>query len=367
MIMKNISEIDTTKYTCYAFTKCKTNVQVLSIHPEGEFAYDDCELFSCGDYTVIAFEHLTTARVDNAFKITSEEGFDYIQADSYEKNYDFINNNYNKDNTVFLYMDSVSMPSFLESGRPMTMHDGRCDLSTYGPVPFIVTDNGLGEPLIKEEYHQLSNTVKMTFGFFGSVSNFHVLRLEWKDYPDSAYKDVSSVTGIARTFIGLVKMIIEWSETTEDPWNNDERIATAAYAGLIGMGIPQEVIDEIKEYQVDMPIKLFLQNDPNCRGSLDEKSELPPLFKKWFLSKIRYESLNSLNSKNPEIDIPDNILQDEKRNIYIPIYDFFLSQGINAESNYLNELLHMIDSGQFKTDIDGLILAKNQIKKALHF
>lgn len=364
--MKNISEIDTEQYAYYAFTKCKTNAQVWSIHPEGDALYENCDLFSCGDYTIVAFGNSNTRTPDNAFRITSDEGSDYIQADPYEKNYDFINNDYNKENTVFFYMDSVSMPLFLESGRPMTMHSDRCDLSTYGPVPFILQENGLNEPKVNQDYHQLSNNVKLTSNFFGSSGDFHVIRIEWKDYPDSAYKNVGSMVGIARTFIGLVKMIIEWADTTKEPWNNDERFATAAVNGLINIGIPQEVIDEINDYQIDMPIKLFLQNDPNCRGTLDEKVEFPPLFKKWFLSKIRYESLNSLYLRNPIIAIPNETLEQEKKNMSKLIYEFFLFQGVNIETKSTSELIELIESGQFNSDLDGFKPARNGLYKIRH-
>jgi hypothetical protein len=115
-----------------------------------------------------------------------------------------------------------------------------------------------------------------------------------------------------------------------------------------------------------MPVKLFLQNDPNCRGSLEEKSELPPLFKKWYLSKIRYGTLSALSAQN-DVVIPTSIIEGEKRRVYTSIYEFFLLQGVDTESHTLAELLQMIDSGQFKSDLEGVRQIRDELKKAIHF
>ena len=363
--MKNISEIDTTQYSHYAFLENGTNMQAFIQYPEGDLLYEHCDFYDCGDFTIASFSREVTD-INNVFKIISDEAIQYIQADSYEVSAGFINNDYDIDNTIFMFANSASMPDYIRDGKPPTLHEERCDLNKFGPVAFEVENNVLNEDSFDSSIHNISNIVEVRFSFFGSVGNFHAVKMQCKNYPESAYKNVASVIGVTRTFVGLVKLIIEWAETTKEPWNNTYRIAKAAFDGLADLSIPQEVIDEINAYQVDMPVSLYLQNSPNCRGLLGEKSELPPLFKKWYLTKISYESLNSLVIRNPEVSIPDSILENEKKNIYTPIYQFFLSQGVNIESHTLNDLLNMIDSGQFKSDLEGFRKAQSEIKKALY-
>jgi DNA topoisomerase IA len=71
--------------------------------------------------------------------------------------------------------------------------------------------------------------------------------------------------------------------------------------------------------------------------------------------------------RNPEIAIPDEILQQEKIKIYTLIYQFFLLQGVDAESYTLTELQQMIDSGKFKSDLDGARQIRDELKKAIDF
>jgi hypothetical protein len=365
--MKNILEIDTSKYSHYAFVKNKTNIQIFIEHPEEDVLYEYYDLYSSNNFVIIAFLTKENPEVDHVFKVTSDEGIEYIQIDSYEKNSDFINNNYDKDNTVFMYTDSVSMPTVAGSSNPTSIYEDRCDLNKFGPVSFIAPDNGLGENLLDYTIHEISNVLDVKFSFFGSIGNFHVVKMQCKEYPETAHKNVSGVVGIARTFVGIIKMIIEWSETTKEPWNSTERMAIAAANGLDKIGIPEEVVNEINEYQEDMPVKLFLLGDPNCRGILQEKSELPPLFKKWFLSKIRYESLNSLSSNNEELQIPNQVLEEEKINTFQLIYNFFLLQGIDASSKSLLDLNELINSGEFKDYLNDGLNTKKLLKKAMHF
>jgi hypothetical protein len=363
--MKNILEIDTTQYSHYAFLENGVGMQAFIQYPEGDLLYEHCDFYDCGNFTIGAFSR-EVGDVNNVYKIISDEGIQYIQADSYEVSAGFINNDYDVDNTIFMFANSASMPDYIRDGKPPTLHEDRCDSNKFGPVAFENNNNVMDEDIFDSSVHNISNIVEVKHSFLSSVGNFHVVKMQCKNYPESAYKNVSSVVGVARTFIGLIKLIIEWAETAKDPWNVTDRIAEAALNGLADLAIPQEIIEEINEYQVDMPVSLFLQNSPNCRGLLGEKSELPPLFKKWYLTKISYESLNSLAIRNPEVSIPDSILENEKKNIYTPIYEFFLSQGINIESHTLNDLLSMISSGQFKSDTDGFRKTQTEIKKALH-
>jgi len=364
--MKNITEIDTSQYEHYGFTKCKTNMSMFLEHTNDDSLYTNYDLYESGEYAIIAFKDDPSARGEYSFKIVSDEGVDYVQSDLYENNSDFINNDYDRDNTVFLYLDSVLMSDFISSGSQLGLHKDRCDLEKFGAAKFTYSDNGLGQPDLNSVYHNTDNKIETKFFILSSIKNFHVIKMQWKDYPDAAYKNCNNVVSIARTFVGIIKMIIEWSEVAKEPWNSTERKAISAINGLNKLSIPQEVIDEVNEYQVDMPVKLFLQNDPNCRGSLEEKSELPPLFKKWYLSKIRYGSLSALATQN-DVSVPVSIIEAEKRRIYTSIYEFFLLQGVNTESHTLAELMQMIDSGQFKSDLDGVRQIRDELKKRIHF
>lgn len=365
--MKNITEINTNEYAYYGFTKCKTNISLFLEHTDIDSVYSNYDLYESGDYTIIAFKEDSDAKGEYSFKVVSDEGIDYIQASFYEDNYDFINNDYDKDNSTFMYLESTLMSDFLASGSQLGTHKDRCDLERFGAIKFVTPDNGLNQDEINHDYHNGENRIHIRPFILSSIKNFHIVKFQWKNYPDSVYKNCNSVVSMARTFVGIIKMIIEWSEVTKEPWHNTERRALCAMNGLSKLNIPQEVIDEINEYQVDMPVKLFLQNDSNCRGSLEEKSELPPLFKKWYLSKIRYGTLGALAAQNNEVIIADNILEVEKKAVYAKIYEFFLSQGIDTESYTLSELLQMADSGQFKSDLDNLFETRDEIKKAIHF
>jgi hypothetical protein len=368
IIMKNINSLNPENYQIYASVKAVlSNPRIYLIRQNIDTEYFNFDAFICEDYTIFAFPKFDTASTEYVYKIVDGDNVYRIQYDSYERCRKVIEGEYQIDTNSFTILDSAPIQEVIASGKQLIIsEENRCDAERYGPTRFPFIENGLDEPAFDFDYHKPENMKAITF-ILNSVKDCHITNIEWKEYPDSAFRNNSSVTRVARTLTGAIKMLLEWAEVADEPWNSTERLAEACKGFVESLNIPQNVIDEVKSTQEDMAVAKFLSSDPACRQPLTESVNIPPLTKAWILSQLRYESLNSLCLRNPEIAIPDEILQQEKIKIYTLIYQFFLLQGVDAESYTLTELQQMIDSGKFKSDLDGARQIRDELKKAIDF
>lgn len=368
IIMKNINLLNPENYQIYASVKAVlSNPRIYCIRQNVDTEYFDFDAFLCGDYTIFAFPRFDTSSTEYVYKIIDGDNVYRIQYDSYERCRKVIEGEYQIETNSFTILDSAPIQEVITSGKRLIIsEENRCDAERYGPTRFPFVENGLNEPPFDFDYHKPQNMKSLTF-ILNSVKDCHITNIEWTNYPDSAFRGNSSVTRVARTLTGAIKMLLEWAEVADEPWNSTERLAEACKGFVQSLDIPQNVIDEVKSTQEDMAVAKFLSSDPACRQPLAESVNIPPLTKAWILSQVRYESLNSLCLHNPEIHIPDEILQQEKTNISKLIYDFFLIQGVDAETKTTAELINLIESGQFKSDLEGFMSARNSLYKARCF
>ena len=352
--MNELSSINTNLYKCYAITNAKSNIKIYLHKPDGDVLYEDYDLFSVGEKTLIAFKKLDKTNSDYAYKIVSDELTDWIQSTTFWQLSFIINSLYDITKTVFYITDSISVPDAIATKQNLSIHgEGRCDATQYGPGPFSDESN-FGGPSIDPQYHNVSN-IKNFLMTLNSLSNLHILYFEYKELSDSAYRNFFGGVGAAKTLMGIMKIIIEWAETCEFPWSNDQIIARKCKQALIDLAVPNDVIEEIKQVQSDMVVARYLSNDPECRGDVEEQINLSPLFKKWLCSKIRYESINLLQQNNIDtISIPNEILEIEKQQVYFYLYKYLINQNINLQDYTLEQIEQKIANKEIVTvDFEG--------------
>jgi hypothetical protein len=363
--MLSIENLDPKKYKCYALVnQTCSSAEAFLIRSQEDVLYDDVDFFSIEDKTIIAFKEFDLSNSEYAYKIVLDNNSYNVQYETYERMLDIILDTYDAETTSFILMDSVELPEIVNSSRSLTMHGtNRCDINRIGPFPFDLRDNGLGEELRNPIYHTADNIVEFK-PVLSSPKNLHIHKFTWKNYPDEAYKNYTGVVGICRTFGGALKLLIEWSDTTISPWNSLERIAIACNSAIKSLNIPEEVLDSIRNWQVDMPVLRYISGTENARDNSLELRGLPSAFKQWYMNNIRSESLNSL-SRELNLNIPNNLLDDEKNFFDITIYRFMLENNIDTEQTTLDELLTTIQDGSIKNqndDIDNIISIIKRLK-----
>jgi hypothetical protein len=344
--MNNINEIDINLYGSYAITSFTENIKIYTVHPEGEFEFFDYELFSLGANTLIAFTSFDFSKSDNLYKVVSNKNIETIDFQIYEAIIDVIDENYEKEKNLFVLMNSVPVQQKIQEGsfRSVVDLNKRCDINTFGAMAFIDTSDGISPTIVDYSIMTADNITgsAVTINYPGSAV---IMKIIGKNFPESSYKNWPSVVGTCRTLTGAIRLAIEWSKATQSPWNSQEEIAIKSKDLLEKLQIPNDVIKEIIDFQTPMPVEMFLSGDPNPRRSIDEKIKLPPLFKKWYMSRIRYKSLNTLAKNFPDnIEIPVNILNKEKNKYEQIIFEFCILNNIDYTNNSAKEILNLLNT-----------------------
>ena len=159
----------------------------------------------------------------------------------------------------------------------------------------------------------------------------------------TSYREWPAVSGISKTLMGCMKLIVEWASLVDEPFNITDEIALDAKQYLEALKMPLEVVKEISEYQEDMPVYRYLSGVKNPRNNFIEQTVVSPLFLKWLKTQLRYLSLNALvaNIENtPTID--ENILRQEKEEFDKIIYSNahrYLKNENSITIEYLFEIL----------------------------
>jgi hypothetical protein len=83
-----------------------------------------------------------------------------------------------------------------------------------------------------------------------------------------------------------------------------------------------------------MPVMRYCSGINDARNTDTESKVLPQDVLNWYLSSIRYGSLNCMNT-NLNLSLPSSILQEEKKHFSETLYSFMLENGINPEQTDL--------------------------------
>ena len=324
--MKNIADIDITKYKNYVYVPISGDLVLYTPAPRGTTYFEDFDLYSVENGTIIAFTEYND-NISNYDRICTD-GVSEIRLHGrcYE---DVVFENYaikNKEcNAFYTFMDSVDIDTAFINTHS-AMGDQRCDFGKFGMKHLPLTDP------IKNFYADIKDVSFeniMGANTVLSVTPEAVLAIIYfKNRPN--IENWPIITGVSNTFTGLVKLVMEWAEISEEPWNNKEVGSLKAKSFMEKIDFDQNFIDLIKFNQKDMAIKKFLMNKPDARIIDENDLDSDILVKKMFREKLRFRTLNILDLvKNT--NIPKNILTNEKITIEKNLYKYCLMNNIEIE------------------------------------
>jgi hypothetical protein len=342
----NIDEINVEAYNIYAIADTDKEIKVYKKTPSGENELTDYDVFSIGSKQLIAFKTLTY-NTDHCYKILSNDNSykKIINFYDYQTFESILNESYEFEKSIFWIMDSVSLSD--PNHNTLVSFDDRCDTHTYGPIGFYGLKDGTNSPII--DVTMLSKFSGIGLPCISSLGNIHIVKLTSNDHElnDSNFKNYRAVTATARTLTGALRLALEWAAVANDPWNNTEGIAIKSKNFVDDLDIPQDVIDEIFEYQVPMPVSMYLSGDGDARRSINENTGVPPLFKNWFVSSMRSKSLNLLVKNYPEtLSIPSSILKQEKEYYESVIYSLLVANGIADDHHNIDTAVALLENPQ---------------------
>jgi hypothetical protein len=342
--MKNTSQINPSIYGCYYIHPSLDLFALYLRTPEGDVEYTNYDLFTADDKTIIAFKHFEIAKTEYNYLLVSDGKESIVQWTPFEYVSKHLNQTEIEDTDIFCILNSVSVPNLIDTtphklGLP---YEERCDLANYGAIEYDLIDGD------KEFVMDPSSINMQTIKFILPILN--VTGVQYIEYfrvegMGTSYRDWPAVAGVAKTLMGAMKLIIEWASLANDPFNLDDEMVTDSNNFLEALELGQEVIDEISEYQEDMPVYRYLKNVNDARHNFEESCIVSPLFRNWLLAKFRYVSLNSLVANYPEVINIDNlVLETENTAIETVIHETCEILQLDSETMTAATLLEYIDN-----------------------
>lgn len=353
MSIKNINDYNPSDYACYAVTSIKQPFTLNTVHPTGLQEYPNYDTYDLGEYTLIAFKTINLYKTDFVYRIVSQDRTEDIQSENYEFLYEVLEGTYDKNKHTFYIMQSVPDYSSAAEGSHVPVDPARrCDLDTFAAMGFHDITVADGKPYFFDTSYATNDNIVGWVIFLSSMSNIYILKAEFNHIDESAYKEWAACTLMGETFTYVLKMAYEWSLTNKEPWNNAENVSVRCAKAIEEWNIPEDVMQEIIECQPDTSLGLYLKGDPDPRKSTAENRVIPPKFKNWFISRLRYRTLGSLDKNYPlDLNIPQEMINKEKSFFEKEIYHFCIKNGLNPETVKSIDLLQ-IEYFSGKTDIE---------------
>jgi hypothetical protein len=316
--MKNISEIDPLLYMSYFLTEENSDIVLKFNTSNGlvDIDTDDYDTFSTNNGTIIAFKQLHVG-IQNYVYLS---GLDrkYIQNQSYEIFEDIFNEPDKETLTIYSFMESVEIPSkeqYEKQDGTLPEDFVRCDYNKFGSKPFYTANNPIA--------------VTRIINLLDVCGTGHILRIDTNNVTNPNPDSQSANTG-GKTLTGVLKTIYEWSESYKPPFSNTESISKSAHNFLEEIQMPENVLNDIIDGQVDMRVSRYLKGETRQVYSFDEVPEIPDSLKLFIKTRYKYLNLISMKENHPNgFAIPDTAIAKEKEAISSKILEFCLMHGIN--------------------------------------
>ena len=341
--MNNTSEINPSLYGCYYVYESLDDFKLYLRYPDGDIEYTQYDLFIADDKTIIAFKDFNVSKVDYNYILISDGKESILQWSCYEFVYDQLHQDSIDPSDAYCILNSVSMPNLMATNYdPLLSYESRCDTNTYGVTPYALTDGQKPAPVDSEKFN--GQTIKSIVPFINVCGASHIEYFK-VDGLGSSYKDWPAVSGVAKTLMGAMKLIIEWASLNNEPFNINDEIVVDSKNFMESLELGQDIVNEINEYQEDMPVYRYLKNVNNARTDFDETTTVGPLLFAWLCKKLRYVSLNSLVANHPEnINIDSEVLATEKTIIETVIYEVCEKLELNSKNLTAKEVIQFVNN-----------------------
>ncbi len=326
--MNNTAQIDVSLYGCYYVYESLDTFKLYRRYPDGDIEYTEYDTFTADDKTIIAFKDFNFIQVEYNYVLVSNGKESLIQWSCYEFVREYINESSITEDGVYTILNSVSVPNLIsEKYNPILPYEQRCDNETYGGKPYAMLD-GVKESSLNPETVN-GETIKLALPLINSVGDAHIVYFKMAGQ-GTEYRDWPGVTRMSKSFVGVVKLVIEWASLKESPFNSTEEIVLDCALLLEKLEIGQDIINEFTTIQEDMPLYRYLKGMVNARSAFEESTTIGPLFDNWLKSKVRYVSLNSLVANYPQtVNIDSNVLEQERVSIEADVYKYCIMMQID--------------------------------------
>lgn len=275
------------------------DVRITIVTPTGEEDVDFVDLFTMLDGRIIAAWGHPMQKLPNHNLIARHgDAQQIINLNNVERILPHFDRPVTATNGAFLFTDSAPLPG----------GDWRCDRGMYGPIPFVVEKlprvfNEASELIVFEHL--------LTVNGVGSM-----IYIESRnETPRGTYLIGNSVApATTRTFQELLRLVWEWAQVADPPFNSQERTATQAKKFMEAMQLSDEETAHIASLPA-MQITRFLQGHEDARSRPANTSEMTNVIEGLLFDRMAASSLSFIVKRNPSLWSLEEVLFEEKRQI----------------------------------------------------
>ena len=283
--------------------------------------FEDCALFEMENGQVLVafpeyFTHISKHNLVATDGVVSE----IVSLQIFERIYKHYKHGVNAiDAGGFVFMNSAPVPSF--------DNQWRCDAGLYGVELF--TDP-LGDSTIAVPEAADALLVYEPVLSINGVG--HLVYIERENKNNKTQLMNNSITPFATYSLGeALKLILEWAQVSQEPFNNTESVASKAFEFTQKLGIEETLVFN----QPDMQIFEYLKGNIDARKRPTNVVETNQNLFDFVKRKMSHMSLASLLSCYPEYDNTDVEIQ---RDIQ------------SAENEFAEDIMNMRIEGNFSLD-----------------
>lgn len=222
----------------------------------------------------------------------------------------------------FIFMNSAIVPSFDDQWR--------CDAGLYGVELFA---DPLGDSTIAVPDTADAIIVYEPVLSINGVA--HLVYIERENKNNKTQLMNNSITPFATYSLSeALKLIIEWSQTSQEPFNNTEPIALKALQFVQELGIPEILVRN----QPDMQVAEYLKGNTDARKRPTDVVPANEYLLNFVKTKMAYMSLAGLLSCYPQYEQYDSVGNESQRDIE------------SANNEFLEDVANMRIEGEVSLD-----------------
>lgn len=292
--VKDFNDFKIGVYPCYAFIADKCSSVTMHYEtPGGTFEFEDYSAYAHEVGTLIAFKQLLNDSVPYTFHISTETGYkSLLQVNLFERDLDALTGDSSRPHQFYSFLKCVEVSG--STVAHLIPVGERCDVGYYGPRMYDISDGSDATPV---DFELMKNGLKSFRVILGMNSVAYIssqelwpVYMHWRNWP--------TVTVISKTFSGLLKQLCEWKQLY-DSGLTDEEVAKDAKDFIDLLGITDEMIAELDNTEISMPVKRYMLGNGDARHGFTETGVLPKSIKSMIAGQSRYETLASLSHNHP--------------------------------------------------------------------
>ena len=315
MIIKNFSIRDMQTYRLYYVLDkiAHTDVLLYRRTPAGDEIFENADILIMDDgHLVVALNHPFKHAANSCLIAKHGDTEEIVNLNCWERLVDVYDTPIdNTENGIFVFCDSVAI------GDPTV--EWRCDNTMYGPKSYMTN---LGDTVSSLSRIIAYENILSLHGV-GYVLYIHLFQDAQQREQREQYKNNAEYPCAGFTLSELFKVMNEWAETTEEPFNNKDRIALNAKTFLNAFNFNSSLVDN----QTDMQVVNYIKGSVNARQRPSEVVKNKPELINFIKKNMASSSLSELCVQYPEMWNLEQIVRTET---------IVLNEGIERFNEFYN-------------------------------